>query len=92
MKLSTFVLVAVTTMIVTACSQPDTKLQKSSHTVSWFLKHNEILDQTLKLCSDDPAKYNQEPDCINALHAANQRSAGSLHPIDWSKGENPRAQ
>ncbi|MCL1077100.1 hypothetical protein L2734_02730 [Parashewanella spongiae] len=58
MKLSPLVLVAVTSMMMTACSQPETKSQKSSHTVTWFLKHNEILDQTLKLCSDDPAKYN----------------------------------
>ena len=84
MKASTLVLLSFVAIGLTACSQPEQKVDQG-HTVSWFLKHNEILDQTLKLCSDDPAKYNKEPDCINALHAANRRSAGELHPIDWDK-------
>ncbi|MCL1079449.1 hypothetical protein D5R81_15470 [Parashewanella spongiae] len=89
MKTSTLVLLSLVVIGLSACSKFGKESEQKvdqGHTVSWFLKHNEVLDQTLKLCSDDPAKYNKEPDCINALHAANQRSAGELHPIDWGKG------
>ncbi len=82
MKTQHLTIIAIGSLALTACFDK-TPIESSAHTVTWFMKHDEALQQTLKLCSDDPAKYRKNPECINALHAANQRSAGELHPIDW---------
>ncbi|RLV58383.1 hypothetical protein D5018_17700 [Parashewanella curva] len=84
MKAFLCAIISLFVLCLTGCNKPpEPKFKHKGHTVTWFMKHDEVLKQTLKLCSDDPAKYNKEPDCINALHAANQLSAGELHPIDW---------
>ncbi len=81
MKIQYLTVIIISSLALTACFEKPPVA--SAHTVSWFLKHNKELDGTLQTCSDNPARYRKEPNCINALHAANQRSAGELHPIDW---------
>ncbi|MCL1079066.1 hypothetical protein D5R81_15095 [Parashewanella spongiae] len=81
MKIQYLTIIAFSSLALTACF--DKASTESVHTVSWFLKHNQELDGTLQMCSNNPAKYHKQPNCINALRAANQRSAGELHPIDW---------
>ncbi len=82
MKTQYQTIIAISSLALTACFD-ETPIE-SAHTVSWFLNHNTALDGTLEICSDNPAKYQMKPDCINAHHAANQRFAGEMHPIEWT--------
>ncbi len=82
MKTQYLTIIAISSLALTACF--DNTPIESAHTVSWFLKHNKDLDGTLQMCSDNPAKYHKQSNCINALRAANQRTAGEMHPIEWT--------
>ena len=83
MKTQHLTIIAIGSIALTACfdSKHTEPAAKSAPTVDWYLKHNTELDNTLARCSNNPAKYRNEPNCINALQAANQRSAGELHPL-----------
>ena len=82
MNIQTLTIAAIGSLALTACF--DKTPVESAHTVSWFLKHNKDLNITLQMCSDNPAKYRKDPNCINALRCCkSKKSAGELHPIDW---------
>lgn len=82
MRLKLFVLMSILTLTLTGCFDKSIPIE-TTHTVNWFMAHDTRLQQTLTRCSNNPAKYRKQPNCINALQAATQLSAGELHPIDW---------
>ena len=85
MKTQHLPIIAIGSLALTACfdsKHTETFIPETVHTVSWFLAHNKQLDDTLTHCSDNPAEFKHHPNCINAQQAANQRSAGELHPIN----------
>ncbi|RYV04109.1 hypothetical protein SOPP22_01525 [Shewanella sp. OPT22] len=93
MKFHYLLLALLTALTISACDQTPNRshikhpiLQRYipktiTRTVSWFLKHDAELDDTLKLCQNNPGELHNDPECINAQQAANQRSAGELHPL-----------
>ena len=83
MKTQHLTIIAIGSIALSACfdSKHAEPPVTSAPTVDWYLKHNMELNRTLAFCSNNPAKYHNEPICINALQAANQRSAGELHPL-----------
>ena len=83
MKVQHLSIIAIGSLALTACfdSKHSQETTTSAPTVNWYLTHNKQLDDTLNHCSNNPAKYRNQPDCINALQAANQRSAGELHTL-----------
>ncbi|MBM7073747.1 EexN family lipoprotein [Shewanella sp. 202IG2-18] len=83
MKTQYLTIIAIGSLALSACfdSKHEVPATKSTPTVDWYLTHNAELDNTLARCSNNPGEYRNQPDCINALQAANQRSAGELHPL-----------
>ena len=83
MKTQHLSIIAIGSLALTACfdGKHNEASTTSTPTVDWYLKHNTELDSTLSRCSNNPGKYRNQPECINALQAANQRSAGELHPL-----------
>lgn len=51
---------------------------ETTHTVSWFLAHDEALDVTRAFCRDNPSLANTTPDCVNSSAAFWQRSINRL--------------
>ncbi len=83
MKAQHLTIIAIGSLSLAACfdSKHNQDNTTAAPTVNWYLAHNKQLDDTLKRCSENPAKYRNQPECINALQAANQRSSGELHPL-----------
>ncbi|MBM7070727.1 EexN family lipoprotein [Shewanella sp. 202IG2-18] len=95
MKKASLLFIIIGSIFLSACF--DGKHQSSinsepTHTVSWFLTHNSQLDDTLRRCSDNPAEFQKQPNCINAQQAANQRSGGELHPIHIAPNNMPNGK
>ena len=74
MKIQYLIIIAFSLLALTACFDK-APVAKSPHTVTWFMKHDEALQQTLKVCSDDPAKYQKQPTVLmpSMLQIKNQR-------------------
>ncbi|WP_133406844.1 EexN family lipoprotein [Parashewanella tropica] len=90
MKLQYLPIIAIGSLALSACfdgKHSNNDSLQAHHNVSWFLAHDKLLNSILKQCADDPARYKNNPECINALQAANQQSSGELQPlhIDVSK-------
>lgn len=83
MKTQYLALIALGSLALTACfdSKHSQETTTAVPTVNWYLAHSKQLDKTLTRCSNNPAKYRDNSECTNALQAANQRSAGELHPL-----------
>ncbi|MGB0893795.1 MAG: EexN family lipoprotein [Parashewanella sp.] len=84
MKIVNLLLISSLLCVMTGCSKltdhHSQSNQSQGHTVAWFKQHQDILMQTLTQCSNDPAKYRNHPDCINAQQAANAIVAGDPVP------------
>ncbi|RLV59489.1 hypothetical protein D5018_11930 [Parashewanella curva] len=83
MKLINILLISSLFCVMTGCSKMSShhSLQNQTHDVAWFKQHQKILMQTLTQCSNNPAKYRNHPECINAQQAANDIVAGDPVPL-----------
>ncbi|WP_133408180.1 EexN family lipoprotein [Parashewanella tropica] len=83
MKAINLILVSLTISLVAGCSKMSNhhSQQNQAHDVAWFKQHQKILMQTLTQCSNNPAKYRNHPECINAQQAANDIVAGDPVPL-----------
>lgn len=64
---------------LTACKDEEIK------TVEWYTDHPTERSERLKMCGDNPAKFEDNPNCINAHQSEVINSAGSIKDKRWKK-------
>lgn len=78
MKKRFFAMTAIV-LSLTAYAEPVTKVPGLDRvmTVSEFSAQPALRDRILKFCANDPGRYRQDPNCINAVQSGRITSAGS---------------
>ena len=54
-------------LALTGCFEEAPK--EEVHTVDWFMDHQDVMNNTLEKCSNNPGELLQTPNCVNALEA-----------------------
>lgn len=71
-------------LILAACGQ-----QKDPKTVAYYTANPTERDQLIAACKDNPGKYKDDPDCINANDSAIQGwGKAKLPPVNFA-GQKP---
>lgn len=52
--------------------------KEEAKTVQWYTDHPEERSARLQMCGDNPGKYQNDPDCINARQSFLRNSGGSV--------------
>ena len=60
-----------------ACSEKDPMFE-NEYDVSYYKEHQDVLKEVLDTCKNNPGKYQDTPNCINAQRALSLASAGLL--------------
>jgi len=73
-------------LTLTGCFE-ETPKKEEVHTVAWFLEHKDVMEDTLKKCTNNPGELFTKPNCINASEArSKQARAGKFvksKKIEW---------
>lgn len=64
---------------LTACQE-----QEEVKTVEWYTEHPTERAERLNICADNPAKYEKDPNCINAKRSELINSTGDVRNKKWS--------
>jgi hypothetical protein len=80
MKTTALVLILAFSFMAFGCNK-ENKENKEPKTVTYYKEHPEERKVLMKKCSDNPGKYEENPDCINAETAQHQDMWGD--PADF---------
>ena len=58
----------LSSIVLTGCFEEAPK-KEQVHTVAWFLEHQNVMNNTLEKCSNNPGELLKTPSCINAIEA-----------------------
>ena len=61
------------TLTLTGCFEEAPK-KEEVHTVAWFIEHKEVMEDTLKKCTNNPGELFTNPNCINASEARSKQA------------------
>ena len=76
-------------LTLTGCFEEAPK-KEEVHTVDWFMEHQDVMNETLKKCTNNPGELLQTPNCQNAIMAQKKLSIGKPEDIMTGLG-NSRA-
>ena len=71
MKRACFFLLISLAVLASGC-------QEEAKTVQWYTDHPKERAERLAICQDNPGKYRNDPDCINAKQSFLRNSGGSV--------------
>jgi hypothetical protein len=78
--LAPFIVLAVS--VIAGCS-PGPK--KAKYTVEQYLVDRSLMERTVEECANNPGDLNNEPDCVNAIAAAERASHRTLRDLDQER-------
>ncbi len=65
----------LSSVVLSGCFEETPKEKKEEvHTVAWFLEHKDVMEDTLKKCTNNPGELFTKPNCINASEARSKQA------------------
>ncbi len=76
------VTILLSSIVLTGCYEETPKEKKEEvHTVAWFLEHQDVMNETLNKCTNNPGELLKTANCQNAIMAQKKLSIGKPEDI-----------
>ena len=71
-----YILIIIPLISFIGCSE-----KEETHTVSWFLEHEKIMNETNKKCRNNPGDLSNTPNCKNSKIAFRRNRSGTSSDV-----------